>query len=63
MPKLSDIADMNIEQVNTWISAVPHSLFYKKPAEVIVNELDYNEALRYLAALIVNNEQNRSNLD
>ena len=56
MPKLSDIADMHIEKVNHWISAVPHSLFYKKPAEVIVNELDYNEALRYLAALIVNNE-------
>ena len=27
-----------------------------------MNELDYNEALRYLAALIVNNETNKSAL-
>ena len=62
MPKLRDVADMNINQVNRWISAVPHSLFYKKSAEEIVSELDYNEALRYLAALIVHNETNRSAL-
>ena len=30
MPKLSDLADMHIREVNAWIASVPHSLFYKK---------------------------------
>lgn len=62
MPKLSDLADMQIREVNAWIASVPHSLFYKKSLNLIVKELDYNEARRYLASLVILNEQNKSNL-
>ena len=41
---------------------MPLSLYYKADPKEIASILDKNTAHRYLASLIVNNEQNKSNL-
>ena len=62
LPKLVDLAEMKIDTVNNWIARIPHSAYYRLPRRVIVNELNYNEAIRYLAELIILNERLKSNL-
>ena len=59
-PDLSDIGNMNIEQVSSWLARISYSVYYGLPQEV--QNLSYNDSIRYLAELIVLNHQFKSNL-
>ena len=63
IPKLTNVFSMTIIQVHTWICIIPYSFYYGQPRKIVSEQLDYNEAHRYLAELIVLNEQFKSNLD
>ena len=62
MLQLKDLTHMSIKKVNSWIAKVPFSSYFGQPESTIIQELDYNAAIRYLASLIVKNEKNKSNL-
>ena len=61
MPKLSALAGMSRKKVNKWIASAPHSMYYKQPESVIERALDFSKAIRYLAMLIVRNEEYQAN--
>ena len=63
MIQLKDLTHMNIRKVNSWIAKIPFSVYFQQPESTIVQELDYNAAIRYLSSLIVTNERNKSNLE
>ena len=54
---------MHITKVNKWLTIIPHSIYYGMSRKELVQEITYNEAFRYLAELIMLNEQFKSNLD
>ena len=54
---------MHISTVNKWLTVIPHSIYYGMTRRELVSEITYNEAFRYLAELIMLNEQFKSNLD
>ena len=53
---------MSIEDVHTWISHVPYSKFYLADSKQISRLMTVNNSRRYLAQLILTNEQNKSDL-
>ena len=62
MPKLSQFATMHRSKVYRWITKLPQSDYYGQNPKIVEDYLDKNEAFRYLAQLIVMNDQNQSNL-
>ena len=55
MPKLKELGKMDISVVNMWIVSAPHSDYYRVNSNDIPKYLDYGEAVRYLAKLVVDN--------